>query len=100
MSDRNNLPYTNAVINEIQRMANLLPMNLPHETTCQFKWTNGASQRIWESSLRSVFPSPPTFDPSRFINHNGKLNKVSTAQSKLRSEWCLKIVKMEEHFRF
>ncbi|KAJ1372764.1 hypothetical protein KIN20_035012 [Parelaphostrongylus tenuis] len=39
MSDRNNLPYTNSVIN--------------------------------------LFPSPRTFEPSRFIDDNGKLKKVN-----------------------
>ncbi|KAJ1367911.1 hypothetical protein KIN20_028938 [Parelaphostrongylus tenuis] len=84
MSDRNNLPYTNAVINEIQRMANLLPMNLPHETTSPVqvgKWSLPAHTGVIAQISNvlyddQIFPSPLTFNPSRFIDDNGKLKKV------------------------
>uniref|UniRef100_A0A0K0D0S0 Unspecific monooxygenase n=1 Tax=Angiostrongylus cantonensis TaxID=6313 RepID=A0A0K0D0S0_ANGCA len=84
MSDRNNLPYTSAVINEIQRMANLLPMNLPHQTLCTVqvgKWSIPAHTGVIAQISNvlyddEVFPSPHTFDPSRFIDDSGRLKKV------------------------
>ncbi|XP_025048931.1 cytochrome P450 2J2-like isoform X2 [Alligator sinensis] len=33
MDDRDNMPYTNAVVHEIQRMGNIVPLNVPRMTT-------------------------------------------------------------------
>ncbi|KAK6754913.1 hypothetical protein RB195_013721 [Necator americanus] len=84
MSDRNSLPYLNAVINEIQRMANLVPLNLIHETTRDAsagKWCLPAKTAVVAQIStvlyeEKIFPEPLTFNPSRFIDDSGKLKKI------------------------
>ncbi|KAL1763975.1 cytochrome P450 2C9, partial [Sigmodon hispidus] len=40
MQDRSHMPYTDAVLHEIQRYIDLLPTSLPHAVTCDIKFRN------------------------------------------------------------
>uniref|UniRef100_A0A8R1HT42 CYtochrome P450 family n=1 Tax=Caenorhabditis japonica TaxID=281687 RepID=A0A8R1HT42_CAEJA len=82
--DKVDLPYTTAVINESQRCANIVPINLFHETTrdtvidkYSIPACTGVIAQISTIMLdESVFPEPYKFNPDRFIDENGKLKKV------------------------
>ncbi|EGT30717.1 hypothetical protein CAEBREN_08589 [Caenorhabditis brenneri] len=83
-ADKNDLPYMNAVINESQRCANIIPINLFHATTKDtvingypIKKGTGVVAQINTVMLdEKVFPEPYKFHPERFIDENGKLKKV------------------------
>ncbi|KAM4840174.1 cytochrome P450 2C9-like isoform X7 [Urocitellus parryii] len=83
MQDRSRMPYTDAVLYEIQRYIDLLPVNLPHAVTCDVKFRNYLIPKgtaIW-TSLTSVlhdnteFPHPEILDPGHFLDEHGNLKK-------------------------
>ncbi|XP_050000656.1 cytochrome P450 2C25 isoform X18 [Alexandromys fortis] len=83
MQDRSHMPYTDAMIHEVQRFINLLPTNLPHAVTCDIKFRNYLIPKGTTviASLSSVlndskeFPNPEIFDPGHFLDKNGNFKK-------------------------
>uniref|UniRef100_A0A668A664 Cytochrome P450 2K1-like n=1 Tax=Myripristis murdjan TaxID=586833 RepID=A0A668A664_9TELE len=83
VEDRKNLPYTDAVIHEIQRFTSILPVSLPHVTSQDVTF-----QGYFISKGTTVFPllasvlwdeseweSPRSFNPAHFLDENGKFLK-------------------------
>ncbi|CAJ0575842.1 unnamed protein product, partial [Mesorhabditis spiculigera] len=83
VSDKNNLPYVNAVVNEVQRLANLLPQNIFRSTNAEvniggYKLPAGTVVCPQLSTVlydEEIFPEPYKFKPERFINTDGSLKK-------------------------
>ncbi|XP_052028322.1 cytochrome P450 2C26-like isoform X3 [Apodemus sylvaticus] len=83
MQDRNHMPYTDAVLHEIQRYIDLLPTSLPHAVTCDTKFRDYLIPKGTTviASLSSVlyddkeFPNPERFDPNHFLDESGKFKK-------------------------
>ncbi|XP_070616592.1 LOW QUALITY PROTEIN: cytochrome P450 2J2-like [Erythrolamprus reginae] len=81
--DREKLPYTNAVIHEIQRFSNVAPLGLPHVSTKEVQlfgykipkdtlvFVNIQSAHCDESQWK--FPNE--FNPSNFLNEEGEFVK-------------------------
>uniref|UniRef100_A0A8D0QFT8 unspecific monooxygenase n=1 Tax=Sus scrofa TaxID=9823 RepID=A0A8D0QFT8_PIG len=69
MQDRSRMPYTDAVVHEIQRYIDLMPNGLPHAGTTVL------------TSLTSVlrddqeFPNPEVFDPGHFLDESGNFKE-------------------------
>ncbi|XP_030796822.1 cytochrome P450 2C9 isoform X1 [Rhinopithecus roxellana] len=83
MQDRSHMPYTDAVVHEVQRYIDLLPTSLPHAVTCDIKFRNylipkGTTILISLSSVlhdNKEFPNPEMFDPRHFLDEGGNFKK-------------------------
>ncbi|XP_040480216.1 cytochrome P450 2C23-like [Ursus maritimus] len=83
MKDRAQMPYTDAVVHEIQRYINLIPSSLPHVVIQdtkfrQFFIPKGTTVFPLLSSVlydSKEFVNPQRFDPNHFLDKNGNFRK-------------------------
>nr|UYO78025.1 cytochrome P450 2C36 [Sus scrofa] len=83
MQDRIHMPYTDAVVHEIQRYIDLVPISLPHAVTRDIKFRNYLIPKGTTvlTSLTSLlhdvqeFPNPEVFDPGHFLDESGNFKK-------------------------
>ncbi|KAI9547604.1 hypothetical protein NQZ68_014870 [Dissostichus eleginoides] len=83
MEDRANLPYTDAVLHEIQRIGNIAPLSLPHVTNKEmklggYKIPKGVTIIPNLTSVlfdKNEWETPNTFNPGHFLNKEGKFVK-------------------------
>ncbi|XP_002917245.1 cytochrome P450 2J2 [Ailuropoda melanoleuca] len=82
---RESLPYTNAVIHEVQRMGNIIPLNVPREVTgdttlAGYYLPKGTMILTNLTALHrdpAEWATPDTFNPEHFLE-NGQFKKRET----------------------
>ncbi|CAD5209390.1 unnamed protein product [Bursaphelenchus okinawaensis] len=83
MNDKNDLPYMNALINEVQRRSNLISENVLRVASVDYN-LEGYTIKKGQVCIAQVsalmedpdfFPDPKAFKPERFLDSNGQLKK-------------------------
>ncbi|XP_003505292.1 cytochrome P450 2B1-like isoform X1 [Cricetulus griseus] len=80
LDDRTKMPYTDAVIHEIQRFADLVPIGVPHKSRGSLPPKGSPNTEVYpilSSALHDPQPSEQTdtFNPDHFLDANGALKK-------------------------
>ncbi|KAM3911023.1 cytochrome P450 2G1-like [Leptodactylus fuscus] len=98
IDDRSQMPYTDAVIHEIQRFSNVIPMNAPHSATRDTvfrgytipKGTGVCALLCSVLEDPNYFATPDKFNPNHFLDSEGKLKRSEAfAPFSLGKRLCL-----------
>ncbi|KAM6991748.1 uncharacterized protein LKV04_007912 [Tautogolabrus adspersus] len=120
LEDRKNLPFTDAVIHETQRVGNVVPMSLPHKTTRDVTFQGHFIKKgttvypLLTSVLydETEWESPHTFNPAHFLDNDGKFVKrdafmpfsagrrICLGESLARMELFIYFTILLQNFRF
>uniref|UniRef100_A0A4W4E0X2 Cytochrome P450, family 2, subfamily Y, polypeptide 3 n=1 Tax=Electrophorus electricus TaxID=8005 RepID=A0A4W4E0X2_ELEEL len=120
MEDRKSLPFVDAVIHEVQRYVDLVPLNVPHYALhdIMFRGYTIPKDTVIFPMLHSVlrdethWESPWSFNPTHFLDKNGNFKKnpaflpfsagkrSCVGESLARMELFIFIVSLLQHFTF
>ncbi|XP_044515095.1 cytochrome P450 2C44-like isoform X1 [Gracilinanus agilis] len=83
IKDRQDMPYMDAVVHEVQRFIDLIPLNLPHAVNKDIQFQQYIIPKgtnifpLLSPVLRDskAFSNPDQFDPQHFLDKNGSFKK-------------------------
>uniref|UniRef100_A0A3B1JSW9 Uncharacterized protein n=1 Tax=Astyanax mexicanus TaxID=7994 RepID=A0A3B1JSW9_ASTMX len=78
LADRADMPYTDAVLHEVQRIGNIVPLSLHRTAMCMLSLFQGTEIIPNLTSVmfdKSEWETPDTFNPQHFLDKEGKFVK-------------------------
>uniref|UniRef100_A0A3Q3SDC0 Cytochrome P450, family 2, subfamily Y, polypeptide 3 n=1 Tax=Mastacembelus armatus TaxID=205130 RepID=A0A3Q3SDC0_9TELE len=117
MEDRKSLPFTDAVIHEVQRFLDIVPFSVPHHALHDISFRGYTIPKVLSNPYfiligEKEWATPWSFNPQHFLDQNGNFKKnpaflpfsagkrSCVGESLARMELFIFLVSLLQHFTF